>query len=150
MRSIHYISALALITPAVLSIPLFGIDLSDIGVDLPDVDDIPVLGDIVEDITNDEPEAKPAAVSTEPTPVSASSVLSDLLRPAQFSRVAYCSGAAVTSWSCGPPCDEIGKNVKVLLAGGGALYLLTAHPRLTNCRRRRHSHVLVLIRTVHW
>ncbi|KAL4263316.1 hypothetical protein AB1N83_008887 [Pleurotus pulmonarius] len=43
---------------------------------------------------------------------------SSLVCPAQFSRVAYCSSAAVTSWSCGPPCDDIGKGVEVIQAGG--------------------------------
>ncbi|KAJ7575605.1 alpha/beta-hydrolase [Mycena floridula] len=52
------------------------------------------------------------------TAVSATTVESDLLRPAQFSRVAYCSSAAVTSWNCGAPCDSLGSNVKVLQAGG--------------------------------
>lgn len=54
--------------------------------------------------------------------VSANTVTSTLLRPAQFSRVAYCSSAAVTSWSCGAPCDSLGSNIKVLQAGGGKSY----------------------------
>lgn len=55
---------------------------------------------------------------TPPTPFTLSNLETQFLRPAQFSRVAYCSSAAVTSWQCGPPCDEIGKGVKVIQAGG--------------------------------
>ncbi|KAF5369800.1 hypothetical protein D9758_001176 [Tetrapyrgos nigripes] len=45
-------------------------------------------------------------------------VLNGLIRPAQFSRVAYCSSAAVTSWQCGPPCDALGNDIDVFQAGG--------------------------------
>ncbi|KAK7470790.1 hypothetical protein VKT23_002208 [Stygiomarasmius scandens] len=45
-------------------------------------------------------------------------VISGLIRPAQFSRVAYCSSAAVTSWQCGPPCDALGSDIDVFQAGG--------------------------------
>jgi len=45
-------------------------------------------------------------------------VNTDLVRPAEFSRIAYCSSAAVTSWKCGPPCDAI-PGVQVLQSGGG-------------------------------
>jgi len=51
------------------------------------------------------------------TAVSDATVDSDLLRPAEFSRIAYCSSAAVTSWNCGPPCDAV-PGVQVLQAGG--------------------------------
>jgi len=52
------------------------------------------------------------------TPVSADTVNSTLLRPAQFSRVAYCSSAAVTSWQCGDPCASLGPGIEVLQSGG--------------------------------
>ncbi|KAK7056891.1 hypothetical protein VNI00_002608 [Paramarasmius palmivorus] len=52
------------------------------------------------------------------TAVSAQTISDNFIRPAQFSRVAYCSSAAVTSWQCGPPCDSIGKGVNVIQAGG--------------------------------
>ncbi|KAL0567541.1 hypothetical protein V5O48_014454 [Marasmius crinis-equi] len=55
---------------------------------------------------------------TPPTPLSVTDLETDFLRAAQFSRVAYCSNAAVTAWECGGPCDEIGKGVKVIQAGG--------------------------------
>ncbi|KAJ7816393.1 hypothetical protein B0H13DRAFT_2380416 [Mycena leptocephala] len=40
-----------------------------------------------------------------PTPVSLDVVNSTLQRPAQFARVAYCSSASITTWTCGAPCD---------------------------------------------
>ncbi|KAG6829474.1 hypothetical protein H0H87_011346, partial [Tephrocybe sp. NHM501043] len=45
-------------------------------------------------------------------------VTTNFLRPAQFSRVAYCSSAAVTSWKCGAPCESLGGGIEVLQAGG--------------------------------
>ncbi|KAL0579509.1 hypothetical protein V5O48_002493 [Marasmius crinis-equi] len=56
--------------------------------------------------------------NTPGTSISVQDVESKHLRSAQFTRVAYCSSAAVTSWQCGPPCDVIGKGVKVIQAGG--------------------------------
>ncbi|PSR74465.1 hypothetical protein PHLCEN_2v9812 [Hermanssonia centrifuga] len=52
-----------------------------------------------------------------PTAFSQSDIDTDLLRPAQFSRVAYCSSASVTSLSCGAPCDVV-NTMKVLQTGG--------------------------------
>ena len=52
-----------------------------------------------------------------PTAVSQSDITSDLQRPAQFSRAAYCSNASVQNWTCGASCDAL-PNVKVLAAGG--------------------------------
>lgn len=55
------------------------------------------------------------------TAVSANQISSDLVRPAQFSRLAYCSGAAVQALSCGGPCNDLGAgSVTVLLTGGDA------------------------------
>ncbi|KAJ7173603.1 alpha/beta-hydrolase [Mycena filopes] len=51
------------------------------------------------------------------TSVSLSDVQSSLLRPAQFARVAYCSSASITSWTCGEPCTSLG-NVTFLQSGG--------------------------------
>ncbi|KAF9468230.1 alpha/beta-hydrolase [Collybia nuda] len=53
-----------------------------------------------------------------PTAISKDTVQAQFLRPAQFSRVAYCSSEAVTSWTCGAPCESLGGGVKVLQAGG--------------------------------
>ncbi|KAJ7324045.1 alpha/beta-hydrolase [Mycena albidolilacea] len=52
-----------------------------------------------------------------PTPMSLATVNATLLRPAQFARAAYCSGASLTSWSCGLPCDTL-KGVTFLQSGG--------------------------------
>ncbi|KAG6809566.1 hypothetical protein H0H92_015749 [Tricholoma furcatifolium] len=61
-----------------------------------------------------------AAVTT----LSSDSVNAQFLRPAQFSRVAYCSSAAVTSWQCGTPCQSLNADVEVLQAGGVGLLML--------------------------
>jgi len=59
------------------------------------------------------------ATSTEtPTAISPQTADAEFLRPAQFSRVAYCSSAAVTSWQCGEPCQSLGGGIEVLQAGG--------------------------------
>lgn len=49
--------------------------------------------------------------------VAVSDVDSKFLRPALFSRAAYCDTAPLTAWKCGAPCTDIGK-VKFLQAGG--------------------------------
>jgi hypothetical protein len=59
---------------------------------------------------------------TATTLVSNTTIDSVFVRPAQFSRIAYCSGAAITSFKCGPPCDEL-PGVKVLQLGGGTSLL---------------------------
>ncbi|KAI0355721.1 alpha/beta-hydrolase [Trametes cingulata] len=51
------------------------------------------------------------------TAVSQDEITANILRPALFSRTAYCSAQSVTNWSCGAPCDAI-PNVEVLAAGG--------------------------------
>jgi len=65
------------------------------------------------------------------TDVSTATIDSDLVRPAQFSRIAYCSSAAVTSWKCGPPCDAV-QGVTVLQSGGDGgevpLYFIAHDP----------------------
>ncbi|KAJ7458560.1 alpha/beta-hydrolase [Mycena latifolia] len=52
-----------------------------------------------------------------PTPFSLADANSTFLRPAQFARVAYCSSASITAWSCGAPCDAL-PNVTFLQSGG--------------------------------
>ncbi|KAJ7108990.1 alpha/beta-hydrolase [Mycena crocata] len=81
--------SLLLLLPAALGRPIFG------------------LGDSTAD---------DSATGT-PTPVSLDTVNSTLLRPAQFARVAYCSSASITAWSCGAPCDALA-NVTFLQSGG--------------------------------
>ncbi|EJF57637.1 alpha/beta-hydrolase [Dichomitus squalens] len=53
-----------------------------------------------------------------PIPVSEEDITSQLVRPALFARAVYCSSPVVETWSCGEPCDALGSNVKVLVAGG--------------------------------
>ncbi|KAJ6474539.1 alpha/beta-hydrolase [Mycena vulgaris] len=52
-----------------------------------------------------------------PTPVSLATVNTTLLRPALFSRAAYCSSSSLQSWSCGLPCQSI-SGVTFLQSGG--------------------------------
>ncbi|KAL0573172.1 hypothetical protein V5O48_008782 [Marasmius crinis-equi] len=55
---------------------------------------------------------------TPTTPLAVDDLQSKFLRAAQFTRVAYCSSGAVSSWECGTSCEVIGKGVKVIQAGG--------------------------------
>ncbi|KAH9859057.1 alpha/beta-hydrolase [Lenzites betulinus] len=55
--------------------------------------------------------------NAQPVTVSQDDISADILRPALFSRTAYCSAASVTNMSCGAPCDAT-PNVQVLTAGG--------------------------------
>ncbi|CAK5267194.1 unnamed protein product [Mycena citricolor] len=59
--------------------------------------------------------ASPATGST--TALTLANVESTLLRPAQFARVAYCSSASISNWTCGAPCQAL-QNVTFLQAGG--------------------------------
>ncbi|KAK0215106.1 Alpha/Beta hydrolase protein [Armillaria fumosa] len=52
------------------------------------------------------------------TIVSPSDLTAAFSRPAYFSRVAYCSTAAVMAFSCGAPCDALVDSVKILATGG--------------------------------
>ncbi|KAI1795739.1 alpha/beta-hydrolase [Ganoderma leucocontextum] len=58
-----------------------------------------------------------AVANGKPTAVSQTNIKTDLQRPAQFARAAYCPTPAVKSWSCGTSCTVL-PNVKVLAAGG--------------------------------
>ncbi|KAI0782829.1 alpha/beta-hydrolase [Abortiporus biennis] len=58
-----------------------------------------------------------ATSSDNVVPVSPDTVTSQLLRPALFSRLSYCSTRSVQSLSCGGPCDAV-KGIEVLQAGG--------------------------------
>lgn len=53
----------------------------------------------------------------QPTAVSQGDITTDLQRPAQFARAAYCPTDAVKNWSCGSSCTAL-PNVKVLASGG--------------------------------
>ncbi|KAJ7643958.1 alpha/beta-hydrolase [Roridomyces roridus] len=52
-----------------------------------------------------------------PTALDLASVNATFLKPALFARVAYCSSASITSWSCGAPCQAL-KNITFLQSGG--------------------------------
>ncbi|EIM80306.1 alpha/beta-hydrolase [Stereum hirsutum FP-91666 SS1] len=57
--------------------------------------------------------------SASTTAVSNATIDDDFVRPAQFSRIAYCSSAAVEAWNCGAPCQALGMNgVTPLVVGG--------------------------------
>ncbi|RDB27699.1 Lipase [Hypsizygus marmoreus] len=65
------------------------------------------------------PSSSPGPTSTTPpVPLAPANATTQFLRAAQFSRVAYCTGAAVSSWTCGAPCDSLGGGVEVVQAGG--------------------------------
>lgn len=62
------------------------------------------------------------------TPLSATQVDDELLRPAQFARAAYCASIQVKDFSCGPACDALGGSgsgnatsggVTIVQSGGG-------------------------------
>ena len=53
-----------------------------------------------------------------PIPVPDEDITSQLVRSALFARAVYCSSPVVETWSCGEPCDALGSNIKVLVAGG--------------------------------
>lgn len=64
--------------------------------------------------------------SASTTAVSNATIDDDFARPAQFSRIAYCSSAAVEAWNCGSPCQALGMNgVTPLIMGGGVCFLFT-------------------------
>ncbi|GAW02783.1 alpha beta-hydrolase [Lentinula edodes] len=73
--------------------------------------------------------------SASTTAVSNDTVTSDFLRPALFSRVAYCSSDAVQSFQCGSPCDALGSHIDVFQVGGNdgtiPMYFI-AHDPSTN------------------
>ncbi|KAI0941021.1 hypothetical protein AcV7_003241 [Taiwanofungus camphoratus] len=58
-----------------------------------------------------------SSANATPTAVSQSEIANDLLRPALFSRTAYCPTASITNWTCGGPCTAL-SGVQVLTAGG--------------------------------
>ncbi|EIN06312.1 alpha/beta-hydrolase [Punctularia strigosozonata HHB-11173 SS5] len=62
--------------------------------------------------TSDDDDNKATTVALSNDTVNAA-----FLRSAQFAQVSYCSAAAVLSWTCGTPCDNL-PNVDVLQAGG--------------------------------
>ncbi|TFK48429.1 alpha/beta-hydrolase [Heliocybe sulcata] len=72
------------------------------------------------------------AESLATTTVPDTTIEGDFVRPALFSRIAYCSSQAVTSWQCGEQCAAVGPNVKILQAGGDdgliPMYFIASDP----------------------
>ncbi|KAJ7772720.1 alpha/beta-hydrolase [Mycena maculata] len=85
------LSLLSLLPAATLSAPIFGLNFA------PSTD-------------SNETTAATSALSLD-------QVNSTFLRPALFARVAYCSSASITSWSCGAPCEAL-TNITFLQSGG--------------------------------
>lgn len=56
-------------------------------------------------------EAKPLAVPQ-------TDITTELVRPALFARAVYCSSPVIEKWACGEPCQALGNNIDVLVAGG--------------------------------
>jgi hypothetical protein len=65
-----------------------------------------------------------------PTPLSLATVNATLLRAAEFSRAAYCSGSSIESWNCGIPCQSL-SGVTFRQAGGSTSRIL-ANAHLTH------------------
>ncbi|KAJ6468005.1 alpha/beta-hydrolase [Mycena vitilis] len=63
------------------------------------------------------PSTANASATATPAPFSLSNVNDTFIRPALFSRVAYCSSASITAWTCGKPCNAL-KNITFLQSGG--------------------------------
>jgi len=68
------------------------------------------LSSIISGVLGDGSKDKPTALAANP--------VDEFLRPALFAQAAYCSSEAIEKWSCGPPCDSLGKDIEVLIAGG--------------------------------
>lgn len=112
MLSVTFFALLSLASTLVLAVP--------VPVASPNPFPIPIFG-----LGDNDP-----ATGT-PEPVSDAVVASSLTRPADFSRIAYCSSAAVQSWTCGPPCAAV-PGVEVLQTGGNSgsvpLYFIAHDP----------------------
>ncbi|KAJ7777291.1 alpha/beta-hydrolase [Mycena metata] len=63
------------------------------------------------------PGTENASATGTTTSLALANVESSLKRPAQFARVAFCSSASISNWTCGPPCTALG-NVTFLQSGG--------------------------------
>jgi len=52
------------------------------------------------------------------TPLDEAAINATLVRPLEFSRIAYCDASVVQNMSCGTPCQAVGNGVQVLQIGG--------------------------------
>ncbi|KAK0215107.1 Alpha/Beta hydrolase protein [Armillaria fumosa] len=68
--------------------------------------------------------------------VTSATLTTAFSRPAFFSRIAYCSSASVTNFSCGAPCDALdAQSVEILATGGDGGTVprfVIAHDKSTN------------------
>lgn len=91
-----------------------------------------IVGD-VGDLLGGNDSGSGTTSTSSPTPVTNTTITSTLSRPALFSRVAYCPN--VSTWSCGVPCQSLGENVEVIIAGGDGGSIpryFVAHDKDTN------------------
>ncbi|KAK0224462.1 Alpha/Beta hydrolase protein [Armillaria nabsnona] len=90
-----------------------------------------LLGGILGDGDSASSNATTSTVS-----INSTALTSAFSRPAFFSRVAYCSSASVTSFSCGAPCDALdAQSVEILATGGDGGTVprfVIAHDKSTN------------------
>ncbi len=74
--------------------------------------------DLLGGILGDDDSASSNA-TTSTVSINSTALTSAFSRPAFFSRVAYCTSASVTSFSCGAPCDALdAQSVEILATGG--------------------------------
>ncbi|KAJ7197978.1 alpha/beta-hydrolase [Mycena pura] len=71
------------------------------------------------------------------TPVTLATVNATLLRPAQFARAAYCSGASLKAHTCGGPCDSL-QGVTFLQTGGDFIAHDTVHQSIVVAHEGTH------------
>ncbi|KAM5532581.1 hypothetical protein V8D89_013787 [Ganoderma adspersum] len=55
---------------------------------------------------------------SKPVLVPQTDITTELIRPALFARAVYCSSPVVEKWACGEPCQALGNNIQILVAGG--------------------------------
>ncbi|KAK0501862.1 Alpha/Beta hydrolase protein [Armillaria luteobubalina] len=74
--------------------------------------------DLLGDLLGDDDSASSNATSSTVS-VTSATLTATFSRPAFFSRIAYCSSASVTNFSCGAPCDALdAQSVEILATGG--------------------------------
>lgn len=84
------------------------------------------------------PSTSDDSATGKPTALSLETVNSTLVRPALFSRVAYCESATITAWTCGKPCEAL-SDITFLQSGGGASLALPFCLLLSLFFRPRHN-----------
>lgn len=91
--------------------------------------------DLLGDLLGDDDSASSNATSSTVS-VTSATLTATFSRPAFFSRIAYCSSASVTNFSCGAPCDALdAQSVEILATGGDGGTVprfVIAHDKSTN------------------